>query len=346
MTVKDHEPVYARNCWYVAGWSDEISEGQPYSISILGEPIVFFRRNDGKIAALENRCIHRHAALSLGRCENGQLRCMYHGILFDATGQVTEIPGQDLIPAQARVRNYPCVERHSWVWVWMGDPERADAAAIPATVGLDDPEYLLGHGQLDYEAEAKLINDNLLDFSHLTYVHEKSFGAGNVFAQELPKVVPLENGVRFERWLTDNPGPVGRRTGDLVDGWMSYSYLVPGILIMKQGVFKTGTARQCNMGEPDFADAIGAVSVTSQAVTPVGRKKARYFFSTGPRRDHGDETLRDAMMAVTKMAFEEDKVMIESQQRIIDTDPNRKMMPISADKGVTIFNRLVEKFDR
>jgi hypothetical protein len=59
---------------------------------------------------------------------------------------------------------------------------------------------------------------------------------------------------------------------------MSYSYLVPGILIMKQGVFKTGTARQCNMGEPDFADAIGAVSVTSQAVTPAGRKRRATSF--------------------------------------------------------------------
>jgi vanillate O-demethylase monooxygenase subunit len=111
---------------------------------------------------------------------------MYHGILFDATGQVTEILGQDLIPAQARVRNYLVWSAiagsgHGW------GSERADAAAIPATVGLDDPEYLLGHGQLDYEAEAKLINDNLLDFSHPTYVHENLSGLAMSLPRNCPK---------------------------------------------------------------------------------------------------------------------------------------------------------------
>ena len=114
-----------------------------------------------------------------------------HGLLFGSDGKVVEIPGQELIPRSARVKRYAVVDRHSWIWVWMGDADAADPALIPPAVGYDDPGYILGHGQLDYEAEARLINDNLLDFSHLSYVHAKSFGAGPEFAQNTPTVTPL-----------------------------------------------------------------------------------------------------------------------------------------------------------
>lgn len=335
--------TYPRNCWYVAAWSHEIEDGKPYGMSILGDPIVIFRGTSGAIAVLEDRCVHRHAPLSIGRCEGDSIRCMYHGLLFNAAGAVTEIPGQSTIPPIAKVRKYPAVERNGWIWVWMGDAGRADEGQIPASIGLNDPDWLLGCGRLDYEAEARLICDNLLDFSHLTYVHANSFGAGDTFAQELPKVTPLERGVRFDRWLTDNPGPVGRRTGELVDGWMRYDFLVPGILVMWSGVYTTGSAERYGMGEPDHAAAIGAVSTTSQAVTPMTDKTSRYFFSTGPHRNHGDEALRDIMVEVANRAFAEDKVMIEAQQRIIDTDPGRAIMPTAADRGVTLFNRMMSK---
>jgi vanillate O-demethylase monooxygenase subunit len=72
----------------------------------------------------------------------------------------------------------------------MGDPAKADEALIPPAVGFDDPDYILGRGQLDYAAEARLINDNLLDFSHLTFVHAQSFGSDPDFARVLPSITP------------------------------------------------------------------------------------------------------------------------------------------------------------
>ena len=94
----------------------------------------------------------------------------------------------------------------------MGDPALADEALIPPAVGLSDPDYILGHGHLDYAAEAQLINDNLLDFSHLSYVHANSFGAGPEFAESLPKLEPLERGVRFSRWMVDTHGQSTRKS--------------------------------------------------------------------------------------------------------------------------------------
>jgi phenylpropionate dioxygenase-like ring-hydroxylating dioxygenase large terminal subunit len=336
---------YVRNAWYVGNWSPDLHTDRLIAVRILGEPIVLWRTAD-QVVALADRCVHRLAPLSLGRCEADKLRCMYHGLLYDTQGQCVQIPGQDVIPRGARVRSYPVIERDSWIWVWMGDPERADATLIPSAVGLDDPEWILGRGQLDYEAEACHINENLLDFSHLTYVHAKSFGAGPSFAEDRPKLTPLDRGVRFERWITGTKGLVGRSTGEFTDNWQTYDFLIPGILLMWSGSFKVGTAAACNYERPDYSQAIHGVTFTSQAVTPMADRKARYFFSWGPHRQHGDEAMRDFLMTVAAQAFDEDKTMIEAQQRVIDSAPEAVVMPTAHDRGVTMFNRLVARLVR
>jgi vanillate O-demethylase monooxygenase subunit len=323
-----------------------LEAGKPFPASILDEPIAIYRAESGSLVALEDRCVHRLAPLSLGRCEGDRLRCMYHGLLYDPDGKVAEIPGQDLVPKQARVKSYPVADRHTWIWVWMGDPALADEALIPPAVGLDQPDYILGHGHLDYEAEARLINDNLLDFSHLSYVHANSFGAGPQFAETLPKLEPLERGVRYSRWMTDTYGQSSRKSEVPIDSFMTYDFLVPGVLLMWSGNYPAGTARALDFGPARLEDAHGNVTFTSQAVTPTGPRASRYFFSWGPRVGHGDEALRDGLMQLAGVAFGEDKVMIEAQQRVIDRTPDPKVMPTAHDKGVTLFNRLVERLTK
>lgn len=341
---------YVRNAWYVAAWSHELETEKPYAMKILGEPIVMWRNAEGAVTALEDRCVHRLAPLSLGRCEGEKLRCMYHGLLFAPDGRVVEIPGQDMIPAQARVKSYPIVDRHSWIWVWMGDADAADPALIPEAVGLDHPDYILGHGHLDYAAEARLINDNLLDFAHLSYVHANSFGASETWARVRPKVTQLERGIRFERWLVSEPRMLTREGDDghkvEADAWSTYDFVVPGILLMPSGNYPPGTAAASGMNPPDPSLQAAGVTFTSQAVTPMTEKTSRYFFSWGPRRDCGDEKLRDILMGIADMAFGEDKLMIERQQLVIDGTPGHRVMPTSSDKGVVLFNRLVERMIR
>lgn len=335
--------TYARNAWYVAGWTHEIEPQKPVGLTILGEPIVIYRAASGQVIALEDRCVHRLAPLSLGRCEGDRLRCMYHGMLYAPDGAVVEIPGQAQIPPQARVRSYPVAERHSWVWVWMGAAGQADPALIPPAVGLDHPEYILGHGHLDYAAQARLINDNLLDFSHLAFVHPASFGTAPQFADTPAKITPIDRGIRYERWTENSLGPASRKSEVPMDVFMTYDFLVPGVLLMTGGAFPAGTAQACGHGSPDLSEAVSGVTFTSQAVTPLTEKTARYFFSWGPRTGHGDEAHRDLLMSIAARAFEEDRVMIEAQQKVIDLTPEPRVMPTAHDRGVTLYNRLVER---
>lgn len=331
---------YVRNAWYVASWSEDLVPGKPFSIRILDEPIVIWRTPSGTLAALEDRCVHRLAPLSVGRCEGESLRCMYHGMLYSTAGKVTEIPGQDIIPPHAQVRSYPVVDRHSWIWVWMGDSAAADPSLIPPAVGADDPNYLLGRGEVNYTAEARLVNDNLLDFSHLTYVHASSFEATDTWVNSKAQVRQIERGVNIQRWNINDHDMV---SGETLDRWTSYDYLVPGIMLMISGLFEAGSAEKYGQGPPDMSKAKRGVTFTNQAVTPLTPKTSRYLFSFGPHRDHGDEALRDLLISFVNKAFAEDKAMIEAQQRIVDATPDPTEMPTAADKAITLFNRLVER---
>ncbi len=335
--------TYVYNAWYVACWSHDLAIEKPFAMTILGQPIVLWRTASGAIHALEDRCVHRHAPLSLGRCEGDRLRCMYHGLLFGNDGTVVEIPGQDSVPRGAKTRPYAVIERHSWIWVWMGDADAADADLIPPAVGLDHPDFILGHGQLDYEAEARLINDNLLDFSHLTFVHAQSFGSGPQFAETQGKIETLDRGIRYSRWTENSTGSASRKSDEPMDSYMTYDFLLPGVLLMTGGVFPLGTAARLDYGVPDYDEAVSGVTFTSQAVTPMEKDTARYFFSWGPHKRHGDAATRDMHMEIAGRAFAEDKAMIEAQHRNIARAPDRPIMPTAHDRGITIFNRKVEK---
>src|SRR6218665_1966719 len=120
--------MFVKNCWYVAAWSHEVGAEGFLSRTIINVPLVIWRTAQGEVVALDDRCCHRGAPLSKGRREGDSVRCMYHGLRFDASGQCVEAPAQARMPPTLKVRGYPIVERHSWIWVWMGDPARADEA--------------------------------------------------------------------------------------------------------------------------------------------------------------------------------------------------------------------------
>lgn len=334
---------YTRNDWYVACMETEIVDEKPFSARILDEGIVIWRSN-GNLVALEDRCVHRGAALSLGRCEGANLRCMYHGLLFNETGSVIEIPGQDIIPPNAKVRTYPIAARFGFVWVWMGDPAKADENLLPSLFGdIDFEDYVPAYGVLDFNAELRLISDNLLDFSHLPFVHGASFQSSPVWAQSAPKVKPLPRGVRVERW-TENSSSSGNFIDidrpQVVDEWLVYDYLLPGVLMMWIGLFPAGTARAVNYEQPDLSKAL-EVGQQIQPVTPVTERTSRYYFMLGTHRERSSTLhLTDKIVEIIYQAFNEDKRMIEAQQLVIDQDPQRQVMPTVHDRGVLLYNRL------
>src|SRR5258708_1440666 len=282
--------MFLRNRWYVAGWTHQVQQGEIVARRVLGEPLILYRARTGHVVAMEDRCCHRFAPLSRGRLEGDDIRCMYHGIKFATDGKCVEIPAQDHIPDAARVRTYPVIEKDRWVWVWMGDPAMADTSLIPDALHHEDPDWLIGTGELAYQANYQLIHDNLLDLTHLSYVHENTLGRGSpAWGTAQPRVTPIDNGLRISRWLRDRgTTPYVRAPQQKWDAWASYDFVVPGIFLLRSSFHPTGMADRFPDG-PDERIKPDYVIVTSQAITPMSERETIYYYSGGQLRCHADE---------------------------------------------------------
>jgi phenylpropionate dioxygenase-like ring-hydroxylating dioxygenase large terminal subunit len=332
---------FLRNTWYVAAWSQEIAADHLLARTIMRVPLVFWRDRMGKVVALEDRCCHRAAPLSKGRREGDGIRCMYHGLLFDTSGRCIEIPSQEFIPPAAKVRAIPVVERFKWVWVWMGDPASADASLIPDTHYLDDSGWRGKPGYLHYEANYLLITDNLLDFSHLSYVHETTLGGSSKYAGIRPTITCGERSVRVERWLLDDAaapfvGKLKTWPGN-VDRWNIYEVVLPGVLLMDSGSAPTGT------GAPQGRHHDAAQFFGCQAVTPETERTSHYFF----QQSHGfaldDPGVTERLTASVLEGFAEDKEIILAQQRVLDLNPDAPMLGMRMDVALEIFRSMLRK---
>jgi vanillate O-demethylase monooxygenase subunit len=335
------EGLFLQNTWYVAAWSHEIAADGLLARTIAEVPLLLWRDTAGKVVALVDRCCHRAAPLSKGRLEGDRIRCMYHGLLFDTTGKCIEIPSQDFISPAAKVRAYPVVERFKWIWVWMGEPSKADESLIPDTRYLDSAEWRGTPGYMHYEANYLLIADNLLDFSHLPFVHETTLGGSAKYAGLRPKVTRGDRRVRVERWLIDDePAPFLRNLKTWrgnVDRWNIYDVVLPGVMLMDSGSAPTGT------GAPDGTRVDAAQFFGCQAVTPETARTSHYFF----QQSHGfalddpsvTENLRQSVLA----GFLEDKEIILAQQKILDLTPGAPMLAMRMDAALANFRSLLER---
>src|SRR5580692_10485352 len=190
--AKPHQEMisgaYLRNAWYVAAWSDGVGDGQLVPRTIMDEPIVLYRKADGAVAAIGDRCAHRFAPLSMGKIVGGdRIQCPYHGLEYDGSGACVRNPhGTKNIPPRARVKSYPVIEKHKAIWVWMGD-QPADAGTIPDFSVLDNvPElHTTKRDSIVIKANYQLIIDNLLDLSHTSYLHEGILGNADTVESDI-----------------------------------------------------------------------------------------------------------------------------------------------------------------
>jgi phenylpropionate dioxygenase-like ring-hydroxylating dioxygenase large terminal subunit len=331
--------AFLKSCWYVAAWDHEILGDTLLQRTICGQSIVLFRTTDGRPVALDNKCCHRHAPLHLGRKEGDFVRCMYHGLKYDASGRCVEIPGQESIPVKLAQRSFPVVQRKRWVWIWMGDAARADESLIPDTFSMSDPAWRWKPSYLHFKANYLNIADNLLDFSHLSYVHESTFGGSPNIAEARPEVSRIDRGVRVSRPVRNTaPAPYHQRLGKFtgkVNRWFAYDLLVPGILLLDAGV------RPVEDREDDNTHALRFHSC--QAITPETERSAHYFFMQAHSFALDDAVVTESIEQSQRAAFAEDRLILEAQQQTIDDTPPSPMVNIVADKALVQYRRIVDE---
>ena len=332
--------MFLKNYWYVAGYDHEITR-KPLARMILGEPIVFFRKEDGTPVALEDRCVHRHLPLSMGKLVGDILQCHYHGLRYDCSGQCVQVPGQNTVPPGASVKSYPVVERYRWLWIWMGDPALADPDKITDFHWLDDPNWGAKGQYLHVKSNWQLIVDNLLDLTHLAFVHETTIGNSALVDNAAVKVTRAPNNVVVTRWIIDAPAPptfvrAGNFTGP-VDRWQIIDFVPPAFLRLDVGCCPTGT------GAPQ-GDRVGGITMRNlNAITPETEATSHYFWGQAHDWDVNNKTLTDMLVKEITTAFLEDVAVFEAQQRTMTILPNAPQVDINADSGVIQARRILDR---
>jgi phenylpropionate dioxygenase-like ring-hydroxylating dioxygenase large terminal subunit len=192
---------YPRNQWWVAAYSCEVSRDLA-ARDILGERILLYRREDGAAVALSGICPHRSFPLEKGRLVGDNVQCGYHGFTFAPDGGCVLVPSQDGVPQKSTLRRYPVVELGDLVWVWTGQADLADPALIPdvAAVGLGHPDWAAEqHPVVAVAARYTLLIENLLDLSHVTFIHSTTIPGGEKVAQIPASVVETQASLTVQR---------------------------------------------------------------------------------------------------------------------------------------------------
>lgn len=305
--------MYPKNFWYVGAMAHEVGR-HLLPRTLLEQPLIFFRRNDGSVAALADRCSHRRVSLSLGRLIGDEVQCGYHGLTFAGDGSCTSIPGQARVPPSACIRSYPVMERDGFIWFWPGDPTLANEMLVPDYSDICSSERYAGRRAETMLVEAPcLFNiENVLDLSHVTYAHQETVGTPEV-AMTRPIVNITTTQIQVVRnWEKASTGPSFKKLfgWDLVKNSQRISFWPGANMLLEIEVEPVGNTDPSQIKRLRVPGPCTPSTSTS------------HFKFSALYRDFmlEDETLSAGMFDQFRKTVMEDKVLMENQQKNWDAD--------------------------
>lgn len=334
---------FLKNTWYVAANAFELDAGM-VSRKICNEQIVMFRNADGSIAAIHDRCPHRFVPLSMGKRVGDSIECGYHGLRFDGSGACIEAPNDDDSQlARACVRAYKAVERYRVIWLWMGDADLANPDDIPVFAFLDDQDtYTCCQGYSHIKGNYQLISDNLLDLSHIHYLHP-GIHEGSDFADFTNKVQRDGDTVWSMLWrhhyhIDAAKRPLfGLEPGEEdVDGQGHARWDAPGVLLVDTAFWDHGKAYGDGWNTPN-----------AHLITPETETTSHYFWASGRNFARDNDAFTQATAATMKNVFEtQDGPMVEAQQRDMGDSTDfldHKPIILQADAAGVLARRIMKQ---
>ena len=334
---------FVKNAWYVAGWASEFDQ-QLSTAKILNEDLVMYRTSTGEVVALYDCCPHKLLPLSMGRLIEDQIECGYHGLMFGTDGRCTHIPSQHRVPPSACVRAYPVHERHDIVWVWMGEPEKADIDAVVDVPQFSDPSWETHQGEaLHIESNYVDVGENLIDPAHANWVHPSVFGSP-AYAD-----VPVEcdasgDPIYVWRWMRNTPpNPFFQTFANFkgnVDRWQYLYLYLPSVVIID-----TGSA-DVALGLAEDRRHEGVQVFTLHFLTPVSATETIDRWGHIRSAHVGDDSVTKTMNDMLRTAFTEDKPILEATQRQVENLQAVSTVQLAIDRGPIAYrariNQMVE----
>ena len=311
VTTTKEERNWPMNCWWVVAQASEVSSA-PVSRWILEMPLVLYRKADGDLVALHDRCPHRWAPLSMGWVEGDNVVCSYHGMQFSPAGKCVRFPTLALgKEPNVRIRSFPVAERYNFIWIWTGEAEMADAALIPDHLAyLSDPDLHVVWGYKAVEANYMQIKENVCDLSHFAFLHKDT--AGVVGWERLPSVKVDGERVTFSLEFEETPLPP--------------TYAIPlGVPIGTPANRNDHTVHLSPAVVHSWSDIENPIESSEDRdilkhyvvhlTTPVSTTKSHYFWAFA--RDFGGPFDIEQTRAAANPVFSEDVRVVEATQAMV-----------------------------
>lgn len=336
--MADRDTPFVFDEWYVAAYAEEIGRSL-LKRAILGRNLVFYRTAAGTPVALDDRCAHRSYPLSAGTLDGDTIVCGYHGFRYDAAGNWIEVPSQPRCPAGIGVRTYPLVERGMLVWAWMGDGE-PDLAKLPAQDWLASPDWAKTAGYLHLRGNYVSLHENLLDLTHLSYIHINSFGTPD-YAR-----APFDVEIQQDRFAvlrsvvpTQLPPIWGKPTGlfgcPTAARIARSEFVSPAMHVVTVRVYDSALPEG---GRPEY------LLRTAHLPTPETHGSTHYFVVHGRDFAQGDEALSRSMHEQLLTVFREDVEALELLETVLDErGPDFFEISVASDAPAVAMRRYLKR---
>jgi len=336
--------TWINNSWYVAGWDSEIDQA-PVARTICGVPMMFYRRLDRSVVAMRDACPHRLLPLSMGLREGDSIRCRYHGLKIGSDGVAEEMPLKtDAVNKRICTETFAVAEKHRFVWVWIGEKEKADPALIPDLWPCSREDWTFDGGYYHIKCDYRLMIDNLMDLTHETYVHAGSIGQPEIMEAPLESSVD-GNEVYLSRWMPGIDAPPFWRGAlkkeGLVDRWQICRFLAPSAVMIDVGVAPVGAGATIENHDQ------GVRGMVVDFMTPETENTHHYFWGMARNFDIEDKGFTARFKRQQGGVFAEDKEILEAQQAAIIANPDLRLNAYNIDQGGVrarqVINRLIRE---
>ena len=336
--MADRNTPLIDNEWYVAAFADEIGRALTKR-TLLDRRVVLYRTADGRAVALDDRCAHRSFPLSAGRLDGDTLVCGYHGFRYDAKGDCIEVPSQATCPKGIGVHAYPLAERGPLLWIWMGEPALADESTIPEQRWLTSPDWVCSKGYFGLRSNYVSLHENLLDLTHLSFIHAQSFGTPD-YARAPFETRFAEGRYAIERkviptrlppvWAepTGLKGPTAARIA-------TSEFLSPGLhnvsVTFYDSALPQGERREFRIR-------------TAHIPTPESNGSTHYFIVHGRDFAQGDDGVTRFMHEQLFGAFEEDVAALQLLEEVLArADDSSYEMSVASDVPAVTMRKYLKR---
>ena len=339
--LADETTPFVRNAWYVAALADEVTR-RPLARRLLGVPVMLYRQLDGTPVALEDRCAHRSFPLSRGTIDGDTVVCGYHGARYGADGRCRQVPSQAQVPPGAVVRAFPLRQAGKLVWIWLGASDVMARTPLPQQPWMDDAQaWVSSTEHLHMKASYVRLHENLLDLTHLSFLHIHSFGTPD-YASAPFDVALDEAAGRFailRRVLPTRLPPLwALATGlDGVDAARvaESTFHSPGLHVVAVKFYA------CSQPE---ADQPSRAIRTAHIVTPESATSSHYFILHARNFALDDEAITGFMHQQLRKAFQEDVDGLEAIEALLAQYPEQQPeISFQADRASLAMRRYLKR---